>query len=246
MYCVPDPPPWLVQCTLYTVLHPSPPGRPTRTHVLHPRGLATLHTSSSPTSRQQSNTMLRALVTIAVGLATSLVAVQARLTCPSYDDLATPEARLLHPKKYEGFWYEVASHNVILTRGCQCSRYNFTMLTNTTFSDVFSCRKGSPTAKPTVLANHGSLDPNEPGKMVESLGPLSPPYWVLNIWSDADGNYSYAFVYACVPILGEYIYLFSRNPTIPQTQMEEMTKFAESRNISLSSVTEVPMDGCKW
>ena len=80
--------------------------------------------------------------------------------------------------------------------------------------------------------------------MVESLGPASPPYWVLHIW----GDYAFALVYACVgsPWLGEYTYFFSRTPTIPPDQYLAMTNFALERNISLASVRDVPMDGCKW
>ena len=49
---------------------------------------------------------------------------------------------------------------------------------------------------------------------MESLGPTSPPYWVLGLWNAQGspigghdkGSYAYALVYACVgsPLLGEY------------------------------------------
>ena len=80
--------------------------------------------------------------------------------------------------------------------------------------------------------------------MVESLGPASPPYWVLHYW----GDYEYALVYACVgsPLLGEYTYFFSRNSTIPPAQYAEMRRFATDRNISLGSVKQVPMANCSW
>ena len=67
---------------------------------------------------------------------------------------------------------------------------------------------------------------------------------MLDIW----GDYEYALVYACVgsPVLGEFTYFFSRNATIPDDQYAAMTSFAQQRNISLSSVRPVPMDGCTW
>merc|ERR1712054_409282 len=90
--------------------------------------------------------------------------VHGRLTCPDYTDIATSEASNLDPLRYQGFWYEVYSHNVFLVDGCQCTRYNFTVQTNTTFTDVFTCHKNSPTSDPYVINNKGSWDTNTPGK----------------------------------------------------------------------------------
>merc|ERR550532_2480464 len=162
-------------------------------------------------------------------------------SCKSYEELSTKTAQQLDPRRYQGIWYEVASHNVIGTGSCQCTFYNFTLTSNTTFKDTFTCHKGSPTAAPFVLHNHGSFPADMPGKMVESLGPVSPPYWVLNIW----GDYEYSLVYACVPILGEYIYFFSRTRAIPEDVRAEMNSFATSQGISLAQIREVPMAGCE-
>ncbi len=183
-----------------------------------------------------------------------------RLTCPSYEELATPYAAHLTLSRYQGFWYEVYSHNVALVSSCHCTRYNFTMQTPTTFTDDFTCRKKSSDAKEFVIHNKGGCDDKEPGKMYESLGPANPPYWVIGLF-DANGEvlalsnslltdspYEYALVYACVgsPLLGEYTYFFSRSPTIPDATYQKMRHFATERNISLSSVVKVPMEGCSW
>jgi lipocalin len=181
------------------------------------------------------------------------------VTCPKYNDIATDEAAHLDTARYEGFWYEVYSHNVVLVEGCECTRYNFTMQTDISFTDDFTCHKKSPQAPPFVVHNKGKVDATTPGKMTESLGPASPPYWVLGLWDD-EGNdvasalsgnntaYHYALVYACVgsPLLGEYTYFFSRNSSIPDAQYTAMRSFAKDRNISLSSVKKVPMGGCTW
>ena len=197
------------------------------------------------------------LLTARPGLLLVLVVLAAAdLECPSYDAIATPEAAQLSTARYEGFWYEVYSHNVFLVDGCQCTRYNFTMETATAFTDDFTCHKNSPTAKPYVIHNKGSVTPGTPGKMVESLGPASPPYWVLGLWDSAGkpatnasaDSYAYALVYACVgsPLLGEYTYFFSRNSSIPYSQYQTMRAFATDRKISLSDVKTVPMAGCIW
>lgn len=171
-------------------------------------------------------------------------AARGRLSCPKYDELATPAARRLDPARYQGYWYEVYSHNVFFVESCQCTRYNWTRTGPTTFTDDFTCRKSQPDAPLFVVHNKGSFDAVERGKMVETLGPASPPYWVLQIW----GDYEFALVYACAgsPLLGEFTYFFSRNASIPAPQYAEMRRFALERNISLSGVREVPMAGCKW
>ena len=103
---------------------------------------------------------------------------QASLLCPAYDMIATSTARYLDPERYQGFWYEVYSHNVPLVKSCHCTRYNFTLSGSTTFTDDFTCRKKAPDAPLYTIHNKGSFDAAEPGKMRESLGPTSPPYWV--------------------------------------------------------------------
>ena len=38
--------------------------------------------------------------------------------------------------KYQGLWYEIQSANVFPTKGCECSHYNWTLTSATTFSDA--------------------------------------------------------------------------------------------------------------
>ncbi|KAK3271100.1 hypothetical protein CYMTET_20529 [Cymbomonas tetramitiformis] len=169
-------------------------------------------------------------------------------SCPSYDAIASKFAATLDPKTYQGFWYEVASANVFLTKGCECTRYNFSMTDDIHFTDIFTCNKDSPTGKPYVLENHGSVDPKTPGKMVESLGPVSPPYWVIQLWGN-ESAYDYSLVYACLDLIvtkSEYIYFFSRTSTIPEEQMSEMRAYASKYDIDLKNVKDVPMAGCTW
>ena len=187
-----------------------------------------------------------------------LVPAATRLACPSYDELADEFAAHLSPSTYQGLWYEAYSHNVFLVDSCHCTRYNFTLRTDNTFTDVFTCHKNAADGKIFTVPNDGRYDTTTPGKMVESLGPAHPPYWVLGLWnehgvlmtsaSSKNEPYAFALVYACVgsPLLGEYTYFFSRNDTIPALVYKEMRTFALERNISLSSVRKVPMDGCKW
>uniref|UniRef100_A0A7S1RVR7 Lipocalin/cytosolic fatty-acid binding domain-containing protein n=1 Tax=Alexandrium catenella TaxID=2925 RepID=A0A7S1RVR7_ALECA len=183
--------------------------------------------------------MARALM-----LAALLPTVSAFVSCPAYTDISTPKAQQLSPQRYQGLWYEVASANIFLAKGCQCTNYNFTLAGAATFSDVFSCRKGGPSADAMVLPLHGSFEADMPGKMAEgAVGPVTAPYWVLDLW----GDYEYSLVYSCVPLLVakvEYVYLFSRTPQIPAGVMQEMRAFAAARNISLAAVQDVPMEGC--
>lgn len=175
-------------------------------------------------------------------------------TCPEYEAISTPEAQRLDPDKYvKGFWYETNSANVFLTKGCQCTRYNMTRTSPTTFDDVFTCHKNAPNGAVTTLPNKGSFDADVPGKMVESLGPVSPPYWVLKVYPelpDPDGaDYAASLVYACVGALGfssEYVYLFSRTPTLPAGVEADMRSHLALHNISQDAILKVPMANCTW
>lgn len=43
-------------------------------------------------------------------------------SCPDYEAVSTPEAQHLDPDIYvQGFWYEIYSANVFLTKGCECA-----------------------------------------------------------------------------------------------------------------------------
>lgn len=170
--------------------------------------------------------------------------------CQDYTSIATKEAQQLDPSAYvKGFWYEVFSANVFLTKGCECTRYNMTRTSDTEFSDIFTCHKGSPTGDVTTLNNHGSFPADMPGKMVESLGPVSPPYWVLKVYDSGDGGYDAALVYACVGALGftsEYIYFFSRRPSLAAEIEADMRSHLELHNISQGAILQVPMANCTW
>ena len=85
-----------------------------------------------------------ALVAVAAALsAPRAAAAPLRLTCPSYEELATPYAAHLDASRYEGFWYEVASQNLPFLSSCKCSVYNFTCTSNgcASFDDHFTCNK---------------------------------------------------------------------------------------------------------
>ena len=120
----------------------------------------------------------------------------------------------------------------------------------TAFEDVFTCHKKSPTGSVTRLDNHGSFSLDLPGKMVESLGPASPPYWVLKTYkAPAAPGYEAALVYACVGALGikaEYVYLFSREPTLPDGVEADMRAHLAAHNISQGAIEKVPMANCTW
>ena len=165
-------------------------------------------------------------------------------TCQDYEAISTVEAQQLDPKKYvRDFWYETLSANVFITHGCRCTRYNMTLTSNTTFTDVFTCLKGDDV---TTLDNHGSFPEEMPGKMVESLGPVSPPYWVLKTYGD---DYDYALVYACVGALGltsEYVYMFSRTPTLPADVEADMRAHLAQHDLAQDAITRVPMDNCTF
>jgi len=62
-------------------------------------------------------------------------------------------------------------------------------------------------------------------------------------------GYAAALVYACVGALGvkaEYVYLFSRAPTLPDGVEADMRAHLAAHNISQDAIAAVPMANCTW
>ena len=197
-------------------------------------------------------------------LACAAVAVNAA-RCPKFEDVAAlsgPVGRF-DLNKYVGgasdYWYEVASHNLpVLTTGCQCTRYNNSRINDVDWTDVFECRKKSPSAKPTTFTSvgHASSSPNATlgGAMTEtftvgSLAHSTQAYWVLDVVEGAGDTaaYKHALVYACSSVLGvrsDFVYFFSRSPAGPGN--DTLAKWRQWPGIDTTSVRPVPQDGCGW
>eukprot|EP00927_Polykrikos_kofoidii_P067257 TRINITY_DN62769_c0_g1_i1.p1 TRINITY_DN62769_c0_g1~~TRINITY_DN62769_c0_g1_i1.p1 ORF type:complete len:196 (-),score=35.84 TRINITY_DN62769_c0_g1_i1:147-734(-) len=154
----------------------------------------------------------------------------------------------LDVNKYEGTWYEVASQNVGLLSSCSCSRYLFKMTSASTFDDRFTCTKGGKPAGIDLVLKGKIPNMTEPAKMVES--PVfswmpSAPYWVLEVGDDFD----YAIVYACVPIVGEYIYIFHRDPQALAKKLvdvEGVKSKLTAMGIDASQVKVVSQSSCTY
>ena len=59
-------------------------------------------------------------ILLGLGAASSVAAWPS--SCPDYEAVSTPEAQHLDPDIYvQGFWYEIYSANVFLTKGCECA-----------------------------------------------------------------------------------------------------------------------------
>eukprot|EP00128_Syssomonas_multiformis_P009933 Colp12_sorted_trinity150504_noHs@9250 len=190
--------------------------------------------------------MAKTILTVVVGLLTVGMTLA---SCPSYSTLATASAASVNLEKYQGIWYEVASKNIPGTGSCHCTQYNFTLETATTFKDDFFCRLGGPTGKPLELQLSGKQDdPSVPGALSESpfsLLPFGAPYWVIDLKSDEQGEYTASLVYACVNLVvsrAEYIYMFTRKPFIEPKLKAEWLNYLEARAISTSGIIDVPHD----
>ncbi|CAE8582692.1 unnamed protein product, partial [Polarella glacialis] len=145
-------------------------------------------------------------------------------------------------KSYEGTWYEVASQNLGVLSACSCSTYHFAMTSDRTFDDRFTCTKGGNPSGVEMTLKGRIPDLSEAAKMVES--PVfswmpSAPYWVVEVGKD----YEYAVVYACVPVLGEYIYVFHRHPEAISKRMIDLNSIQSrltTMGIDASQVKIVP------
>lgn len=148
----------------------------------------------------------------------------------------------LDMEKYPGTWYEVASQNVGLLSSCSCSRYEYKMTGALTFDDRFTCTKGGKAGGLDLVLKGRIPDAGVLAKQDES--PLyswlpTAPYWVLEVGKD----YEYAVVYACVPVVGEYIYVFHRNPqalTSGLIDLDAIKARLTAQGIDASQVRVVP------
>lgn len=72
---------------------------------------------------------------------------------------------------------------------------------------------------------------------------------MLKTYRGAATGYAAALVYACVGALGlkaEYVYLFSRGPTLPDGVEADMRAHLAAHNISQAAIDAVPMTNCTW
>mmetsp|Transcript_48427 Transcript_48427/g.103758 ORF Transcript_48427/g.103758 Transcript_48427/m.103758 type:complete len:197 (-) Transcript_48427:257-847(-) len=150
--------------------------------------------------------------------------------------------------RYEGTWYEVASQNLGVLSACSCSRYLFKMTSDDTFDDRFSCTKGGKPGGIDLTLKGKIPNTTVPAKMVES--PMfswlpSAPYWVVEVGKD----YEYAVVYACVPIAGEYIYIFHRDSQALSKKLidvETISSKLTAMGVDASQVKVVSHSSCEY
>jgi apolipoprotein D and lipocalin family protein len=151
------------------------------------------------------------------------------------------------PEKYAGVWYEMYSQTVSLQDGCSCSKYNWTLTSDSTFVDQFSCIK--PSGASHITLNGKIPDLSNPANMNEAPAPISwvygAPYQVLEV----DQDYTYAVVYACVklPLIdaSEYVYIFLRDVnTLDSLDVQGIFSRLDAQGINYSKLNKISQDNC--
>jgi len=145
-------------------------------------------------------------------------------------------------QKYAGTWYEVASQNLELLQKCSCSRYEYKMTGKDTYDDRFSCTNSGIIGDIDMVLKGKVPDMTSPAKQEES--PIfswmpAAPYWVLEVGKD----YEYAVVYACVPVAGQYIYIFHRDPLALDKGLLDVSSLQArliSKGLDASGIKVVP------
>ena len=119
----------------------------------------------------------------------------ATYTCPSYDAIRSPSVASFDPLKYQGTWYMVATNEPTMPKSfCKCGTLNWTVTSNTTFSDHFMAKCG-PIYLNIPLVGSLSANVSAPGFLHEGVSKtLTVPNMVFNI----TGDYEVACVYSCV------------------------------------------------
>merc|ERR1712083_614565 len=111
-------------------------------------------------------------------------------------------------------------------------------------------------ASPTMLHSDNNLaaDQKYPGMLKEAwklpIGHTpATAYWVLDVGVDASSTYQRSLVYSCTSELiakQEWIYLFSRTPSLEKSSVDEWTSYMTKKGIDISDVTQVPQDSECW
>ncbi|XP_030608475.1 apolipoprotein D-like isoform X2 [Archocentrus centrarchus] len=142
--------------------------------------------------------------------------------------------------RYLGKWYEIQRLPHIYQKG-QCCTATYSLdspgvvgVLNRELLPDGNIDSISGTAK--------AADPSEPAKLLVSFFENSPPapYWVLS--TDYD---NYALVYSCTDfgeVHGEFIWILSRQPTLPQETLEELQNTLSSFGASVDELLDTNQD----
>jgi apolipoprotein D and lipocalin family protein len=162
--------------------------------------------------------------------------------------LATPmaaPAKPLTPAKpvpvnlYSGRWYEIARTPNTMQKDCQGSTSDFSGWSSGVFSVTQTCHKGSPGGPKETFSARGHILPasnNAKMKLGFMGGLFSQEYWILD---HADDN---AWAIMATPT-GRYVWLLSRQPTLPAPIRDLALARLRSLGFNLSSLafpTQLP------
>ena len=156
-------------------------------------------------------TFKNAALALAMVVAASAVA-PAALATPM-----PPPTKPLNPAKpiptnlYNGRWYEIARTPNMMQKDCQGSTSDFSGWVAGAFSVVQTCHKGSPGGPRETHSAQGRILPasaNAKMKLGFLGGLITQEYWILD---RSDDN---AWAIMATPT-GRYVWLLSRQPTLP-------------------------------
>jgi apolipoprotein D and lipocalin family protein len=202
-----------------------------------------------PRQRIKWNTGFARLVSLATGVALASCAAikspDAKIQSAGSGTLSS--VAKVELSKYVGTWYEIGSYPHWFQRGCHCTRARYSQNADGTIRVVNSCNKNAVNGKYTVaegtaVVQSDATDSNARLKVYFFLPWLrlfGGDYWIIGL----DPNYQWA-------VVGEpsknYLWILSRNPTLPEADLEKAKQAITSNGLDLSRIVWAKQDGCTY
>jgi apolipoprotein D and lipocalin family protein len=145
-----------------------------------------------------------------------------------------PFVKNLDYNKFQGLWYEIASKPNAIEKNCKCGQSFDTLKSATYFELQESCMMfgRNITSKSTIVSDAPGL-----GNFTNHNGPLTAPYWVIDI------DYLYRWVVIGQPNRTGY-WIQSRTKTMEKDTIDEINNKWASMGFNLSDL-EYMDQSCK-
>ena len=142
--------------------------------------------------------------------------------------------------RYLGTWYEIASIPQIFSKGCTCSKAQYSLRDDGDLNVINSCNKGSVTGKlKTVEGTAEVVDKKTNAKLkVTFFWPFSGDYWVIGL----DADYRYAVVSNDD---GSSLWILSRTPILDKELIAKAVATAEEKGGDIGKLKYTEQEDCK-
>eukprot|EP01004_Peranema_trichophorum_P008511 NODE_7267_length_794_cov_108.320417_g6658_i0.p1 GENE.NODE_7267_length_794_cov_108.320417_g6658_i0~~NODE_7267_length_794_cov_108.320417_g6658_i0.p1 ORF type:complete len:204 (-),score=36.27 NODE_7267_length_794_cov_108.320417_g6658_i0:182-739(-) len=169
--------------------------------------------------------------------------------CPS-----PPTVDTVDLTRYVGRWYQIAVsktfEETIESKSKACTTAFYTLQSDGSVQVNNSGRATPDAATETAI---GKALQVSGGKLkVSFFGPFFAPYWIVELFGEANFGYSVALIYSCTNELiftAESMWLLSRTPQLPQNvTQQQVYDRAQTLGIDVAGLgmRNTVQEGCGW